>query len=66
MSIALGRKIKSIRQSQDMSQQELADRLEYLNQSQVSKIENGDRKATAQDLIGIAKALGVSVNELIN
>jgi len=47
-----------------MSQRELA-RLAGLTQSQLSKIENGNRKITAEELQKLAKALGVSVTELI-
>jgi len=65
MSIVLGKRIKEIRQNQKISQSELANRIKYLNQSQISKIEKGDRKATAEDLIVIAKALGVTIDELI-
>lgn len=62
----LGQKIKKLRESQKLSQQELANKLKYLNQSQVSKIEKGDRKVTAQDLAKISKALSVTVDELIS
>jgi len=66
VTVSIGKRIKEIRQSLNISQSELADRMKYLNQSQISKIENGDRKATAMDLIEIAKALGVSVDEIID
>lgn len=66
MSIIIGKQIKTIRHNLNISQSELATRIKYLNQSQVSKIEKGDRKATAQDLIEIARALGVNVEEIIS
>jgi len=66
MSIALGKHIRNIRQTQKVSQTELAERIEYLNQSQISKIEKGDRKATAEDLIQIAKALGVTLEDIVS
>lgn len=66
MPIALGKKIREVRQRQGVSQSQLAERLKYLNQSQISKIEKGDRKATAQDLIEIAKALEVSVEDIVS
>ncbi len=66
MSTKIGKRIKQIRQSMGISQTELARRIKYLNQSQVSKIEKGDRKATVQDLVEIAKALGVSTDEIID
>jgi len=66
MPLALGKHIRNIRQTQKVSQSELAARLEYLNQSQISKIEKGDRKATAEDLIQIAKALGVTLEDIVS
>ena len=66
MSITLGKHIRNIRQTQKVSQSELAARLEYLNQSQISKIEKGDRKASAEDLIQIAKALGVTLEDIVS
>jgi transcriptional regulator with XRE-family HTH domain len=65
MTITLGKQIKNTRQSRDISQSRLAEQLKYLNQSQISKIEKGNRKATAQDLIEISKVLGVTVDELV-
>lgn len=66
MAIALGKSIRNIRQNHKVSQSELAERLKYLNQSQISKIEKGDRKATAEDLIQIAKALDVTVEDIVS
>jgi len=66
MVLKLGKRIKSVRENHNISQSELADRLQYLNQSQISKIEKGDRKTTAQDLIEIAQALGVTVNDIVS
>lgn len=61
----LGKQIKNIRKTKNISQQELSSRVKYLNQSQIAKIENGNRKITAIDLINIAKALEVSENKLL-
>lgn len=66
MSIALGKHIRDIRINLNISQSELAARLEYLSQSQISKIEKGDRKTTAEDLIQIAKVLGVAVEDIVS
>lgn len=60
-----GDAIKNIRVRKGISQQELAAKLGYINQSQLSKIEIGRRKTTAKDLIEIAKALGVTVEDII-
>lgn len=61
----LGQQIRKLRQNKKISQQELADKIKYLNQSQVSKIEKGNRKVTALDLAEFSKALGVTVDELV-
>lgn len=66
MNIDVGKRIKQIRENRNISQLNLANQLKYLNQSQISKIEKGDRKVTAQDLIEIAKVLEVSVDEIVN
>jgi len=65
MTNSLGNKIKQIRQLCGISQGDLAEKLGYLNQAQISKIENGNRKTTAQDLIEIAKVLGVTVEDIV-
>lgn len=64
--VLTGKKIKNFRKMKGLSQYELANRLTYLNQSQISKIEKGFRKVTDSDLINIASALGVQVTELIS
>lgn len=66
MNKYVGKRIKEIREQQSISQHALAERIKYLNQSQISKIEKGDRKVTAQDLIEIAEVLGVTVADLVN
>lgn len=63
--MSTGERIKQVRKAKSISQHELANKLRYLNQSQLSKIEKGDRKITDHDLICISKALGVTVEELI-
>lgn len=60
-----GRRIKMIRQNKKLSQQELANRLKYLTQAQISKLEKGNRKITALDLVEISNALDITVNELV-
>ena len=60
----LGKQIKNCREAKNISQQELANRLKYLNQSQISKIEQGVRKVTVQDLMAISRALGVDASDL--
>lgn len=61
-----GKKIKEIREKQGISQYDLAKKVGYLNQSQLSKIETGSRKISDVDLINIAKSLNISIEDLIN
>lgn len=61
-----GDKIRKIRNLNNLSQYDLAEKISYLTQSQISKIEKGSRKVTDVDLKNIAKALNVSVEELVN
>jgi transcriptional regulator with XRE-family HTH domain len=64
--MSINENIKQKRCEIGLSQYELAIRVKSLNQSQISKIEQGIRTVTAEDLISIAKALDVSVSELIS
>lgn len=57
-------KIRQKRIELGISQYELAIRTEILNQSQISKIEAGNRILKVRDLMVLAKALKVPVNEL--
>lgn len=63
--LAVGKQIRNTRQNKNLSQRDLASKIGYLSQSQISKIESGYRKTTVQDLIEIANALGVPVGELL-
>jgi len=58
-------KIKTCREDKGISQLKLANLSKQFNQSQISKIEKGDRKITDQDLISIANALGLKAVDLI-
>lgn len=61
----LGGKIRAIRQLKKMSQRELADKVNF-SQSQISKLENGTRKITADEIRLIADALAIPVAALLN
>lgn len=61
----VGNRIKKIRSEFKISQYKLAKLTKTLNQSQISKIENGKRELKVEDLISISKALKIPVNELI-
>ncbi|MEG1313146.1 helix-turn-helix domain-containing protein [Clostridium sp.] len=62
----VGLRIKIIREKNGLSQFKLARKTGYLNQSQISKIENGQRSIKADELIMLSNVLNVSLIELIN
>lgn len=61
----VGYGIKEIRENLGVSQYELAKAIKILNQSQISKIENGKRGLKADELMAISKALKISITKLI-
>jgi transcriptional regulator with XRE-family HTH domain len=61
----VGRIIGNIRKSLGMSQIELAKEVGYSHASTISQIESGQMNLYADDLVKIAKALGVSVATLL-
>lgn len=64
----VGDKIRKLRTEQKMSQQMLSDRLEtlaiYICRGSISRIEDKQRTVTDIELYGLAKVLGVSIEEL--
>ena len=56
-------KMKTARAAMDMSQQELADRIEVSRQT-INAIEKGDYNPTIKLCIAICKALGKTLDEL--
>ena len=64
----VGGKIRKLRLEQNMSQQMLSDRLEtlaiYICRGSISRIEDKQRTVTDIELYGLAKVLGVSIEEL--
>ncbi|CUU47024.1 helix-turn-helix domain-containing protein [Clostridium beijerinckii] len=62
----VGNRIKELRKQKNMSQNSLAKKIKNLNQSQICKIENGDRSIKADELKEIAHALNIPVSELLN
>lgn len=64
----VGAKVRSLRLAQKMSQQTLSDRLEtlaiYICRGSISRIEDRQRTVTDMELYGLAKVLGVSIEEL--
>ncbi len=59
----VGKKIRALRESQNLTQIQLADRA-GLPQSHISRLENAEHSATHLTLEKIAKALGIEVGEL--
>lgn len=61
--LRIGRNLRRIRESLDLSQQDIAQRLTDLgfrfHQTQVAKIERGERAVRVNEWIAIAEALGV-------
>lgn len=62
--MVFGQRIKYFRRKARLSQQELADMV-GIQQTLISRIERDDRKVTVDELPTFAKALGVSVSELL-
>jgi transcriptional regulator with XRE-family HTH domain len=60
----LGHNLKMIRTSKNITQSELAD-LIGVDKSFVSNIENGKTNPTLSTISSLAKALGISTNELL-
>lgn len=64
INIEIGKKIKNIRKSKNMTIQELADSINK-SKSTVSKYENGDISVYIQTLYEISNALNVHVEQLL-
>ena len=66
----VGDKVRKLRTEQKMSQQMLSDRLEtlaiYICRGSISRIEDKQRTVTDIELYGLAKVLGVSIEELFD
>ncbi len=59
-----GERIRRLREEAGMSQKALGDRLE-LDQSGVSRLEDGSRTVTARELVAVSDIFGVAIAELI-
>lgn len=60
-----GQNIKQIRKRMNMSQKELATKME-ISQSYLSDIENGRKNLSIKTVKKLADSLGLSVNDLFN
>lgn len=61
----IGERIETLRKEHNLSQEELSKSL-GINRVSLSKIENGDRKLTVDELQGLTKIFGISVDEILN
>ena len=64
----VGARVRELRIARNMSQQKLSDKLEmmaiYICRGSISRIEDKQRTVTDIELFGLAKVLGVSIEEL--
>ena len=63
--IAIGKRIKQIRDDQDITQLDLAE-LAGMDMRQVQRIENGEVSTSITNIYLISKALKVSIGDLTN
>lgn len=65
----IGDNVKMYRQQRKLSQKALSERLEtqaiYICRGSIARIEGNSRTVTDIELVGLAKALNVTVNELL-
>lgn len=65
METSLGKRIKALRETLRISQEELSQRL-GLDRASLSLIENDKRSLKADELILLSKSLNISIDELLN
>jgi transcriptional regulator with XRE-family HTH domain len=63
IKVALGKRIRTLRRRQGLSQEELADRV-GVHTTYLSAIERGERNPALENLHAIAQALGVTLAKL--
>lgn len=65
--LKLRRKIKSVEyQNRSISQQELADRSDYINKKTIGQIERGEVNVQFETLLALAQVLNVSLKDLLD
>ena len=62
----IGRKIKNIRKSRNLSQKDLADALGYSDKSMITHIEKGDSDMTYEKMLLLLREYMLSANELFD
>lgn len=65
IQVKLGLKIKKIRKGKGLSQEQLATKSK-LHRTYISDIERGDRNVSIKNIEKIAKALGVTISDLLS
>ena len=65
MSKAFGERIKALRKSRGLTQQELATALGYADKSMIAHIESGDNEMTLDKVAVLARALEVDANDVL-
>ena len=65
MSKAFGERIKTLRHSRGLTQQELATALGYVDKSMIAHIENGDNEMALDKIALLARALKVDANDIL-
>lgn len=61
----LGKRLRNCRQARGLSQSEVAEKLDGINRSALSKIENGNQKINSLALKALSELYGQSVNDLL-
>lgn len=61
----IGKKVKTLREAKNLSQQQLSDRLEtlaiYICRGSISRIEDGSRTVTDIELYGLSQVLDIPI-----
>lgn len=63
--IVVGNRIKIIRKQRNMTQSKLAECLDYANERQIQRIENGETGCSVDKLMEIAQILNTSTDYLL-
>lgn len=61
-AITIRKRLKTLRQKADFSQQDLADKLGFKDRQTLQAIESGERKLSAEELINVAVVFNVELN----
>jgi len=64
MNIVVGNKLKTLRKSKNMSQEEVADYL-HISQSAYARMESGESHSWANHILKICKIFGIAPEELL-